>query len=459
MSSWQDKFSELQAVLRGPAFVAGDSGYEQEVAGHNLAVGHRPAVVVGAATAADVAHAVNFADDHDLHVAVLNTGHEPSAPAGADTVLVTTRRMSGIQIDVGNRVARVEAGVQFGALTEAAARHGLAPLVASSPPVGVIGYTLGGGVSVTMGRKYGWAADNVDKIQVVTADGHERRVSAESDSDLFAALLGGSGNFGVVTAMEIKLFPVTRLYAGALFFSGEHLAEVLRAYRQFAASAPDEVSTRIALLNFPPLPTLPPFMQGKLTVSLRISYLGDSEAGARLIEPLRRAAPVLLDTVADMPYREFGSITADPTDPAPTVEKFCLLKDLTADAVGAIIGAVGPGSDSRVNITDIRQLGGAFSRAPSTPNSVGARDAAFAVYTITIIPPGAEVADYTDSGRELLKALAPWLHTGTTQSVLVGSDSAEHGWSIHDAAVHARLQAVKANYDPHNMFRLNHDLV
>ncbi len=423
-----------------------------------MAVAHRPAVVVGAATATDVSRAVKFAADHGLHIAVLNTGHEPSPSVGADTrpcddaphVRHLHRRRG--------KVARVEAGVRFDQLTEAAARHALAPLVASSPPVGVIGYTLGGGVSVTMGRKYGWAADNVHAIEVVTPDGHARRVSPQSDGDLFGALLGGGGNFGVVTAMEVALFPVTRLYAGALFYSGEHIAEVLDAYRQFTASAPDDVSTRIALLNLPPLPTLPPFMQGKLTVSVRISYLGDAEAGARLIEPLRRAAPVLLDTVAEMPYQEFGSITADPIDPAATVETSCLLKDLIPATVDAIISAVGPGSDSRINITDIRQLGGAFSRRPSAPNSVAGRDAAFAVYTITIVPPGADVADYADSGRELVEALSPWLQEGSSQSLSAAGDSDEPRGSIHDPALYARVRAVKAKYDPDNMFRLNHSI-
>ena len=458
MGSWQAEFSDLRAELKGAAFTADTSGYDDEVAGNNLAVRRRPPAVVGAVIADDVAHAVRFAGDQGWHVGVLNTGHEPSAPVGADTVLVTTRRMSGIHIDVGNQTARVEAGVRFRSLTEAASRHGLAPLVASCPQVGVIGYTLGGGICVTMGRKFGWAADHVHEIEVVTADGRQRRVSAQSGGDLFAALLGGGGHFGVVTAMEMKLFPVSRMYAGALFYSGEHLAEVLHAYRQFTASAPDEVSTRIALLKLPPVPTLPPPMQGKPIVSLRISYVGEEEAGARLIEPLRRAAPVLLDTVTDMPYREFGSIANDPTGPAPTVEKYCYLKELAAETVDAIIEAVGPDSDSRVSVTEFMHLGGAFSRAPSNANSVGARDAAFAVYTITVVPPRAQVADYADSGRELLRALAPWLHTGTEQDPQLERDSAERGRYIHDAAAYARLQAVKAKYDPGNMFHLNHNI-
>ena len=213
--------------------------------------------------------------------------------------------------------------------------------------------------------------------------------------------------------MECALFPVTRLYAGSLFYSGEDVREVLEAYRRFTKSAPEEISTAVALLNLPPLPHLPVFMQGRLAVSLRISYLGDAEAGANLIDPLRRAAPVLLDAVAEIPYAQFGVITNDPSDPAPAVEHFGLLRELTPEAVDAIVAVAGPDSGSLLNIVDIRHLQGAFSRPPAFPNAVGARDAAFAFFGLTVVPPGHEVADYLDSGRELVDALTPWLQDET----------------------------------------------
>ena len=193
----------------------------------NTVVSHQPAIVVGAANADDVVVAVTFAAHHGLHVAVLNTGHGPSVPALSDTLMITTRRMSKIEIDADNGCARVEAGVLFRDLVEASAARGLAPLPGSSPGVGVVGYTLAGGASLTMGRKFGWAADHVSSIDVVTSDGRLRRVSSRSEADLFGALLGGKSNFGVVTAMEFALFPVTQLYAGALFYSGEHVRDVL----------------------------------------------------------------------------------------------------------------------------------------------------------------------------------------------------------------------------------------
>jgi hypothetical protein len=349
--------------------------------------------------------------------------------------------------------------VRFGQLVEAAAKHRLAPLPGSSPGVGVVGYTLSGGASSTMGRKYGWAADYVSGIDVVAADGQLRRVSPHTEADLFGALLGGKGNFGVVTAMEFALFPVTRLYAGALFYSGEHTRQVLDAYQTLAVSAPDELTTSLALLNLPPLPGLPPFMKGRLTVSLRVSFIGDTHAGARLIEPMRQAAPVLADTVASIPYTGFAAISNDPTDPAPAVEQFGLLRELTQDTVAAIVDVVGPESGSPINIVDIRHLQGAFSRPAPFPNAVGARDAAFAVFGLTVVPPGQDVSDYRQSGCELLNALKPWLHEKASPSFQGPNDTTEERTRrAYDPEVYEKLRTVKSKYDPHNRFRFTHNI-
>ena len=211
MDSWRDNLPALQERLIGPSFVTDTAGYDEEVAVFNEVVRHRPAVVVGASTAADVSEAVRFAAQHSMNIAVLNTGHGPTIAACPKTVMITTRRMSRIDVDTANSTARVEAGVRFGEFVAAAARHGLAPLAGSSPGVGVVGYTLGGGASPTLGRRFGWAADHVNAIDVVTSDGSQLCVTPQSDPDLFGALLGGKSNFGVVTAMECALFPITRL--------------------------------------------------------------------------------------------------------------------------------------------------------------------------------------------------------------------------------------------------------
>lgn len=459
MEKWGDKLSELQAAVQGPVETERTLGYTQEVAVFNTAVQHRPAVAVGAASAGDVSTAVTFAARHGLKIAVLNTGHGPSLAADGDTLMITTRRMSGIAINAETRLARVDAGVRFGALVEAAAEYGLAPLPGSSPGVGVVGYTLSGGASLTMGRKYGWAADHVTRIDVVTGDGQLRRVSPHSEADLFGALLGGKGNFGVVTAMEFSLFPVTTLYAGSILYSGRHARRVLDAYRELTATAPDELSTSLALLNLPPLPGLPPFMQGQLTISLRVSFAGDDAVGARLIDSMRQVAPALADTVRSMPYTEFASISNDPTDPAAAVEHFGLLRELTEDTVAAIVDVVGPDSGSPINIVDIRHLQGAFGKPAPFPNAVGARDAAFAFFGLTVVPPGHDAVHHMHCGSELLTALKPWLHELASPSFQGPSDATEErARKAYEPRVYDRLRVVKTKYDPHNRFRLNHNI-
>ena len=246
MNSWRDSMPKLEARLTGPSFMPDTSGYDSEVAVFNMAVQHQPAVVVGATNAEDVAEAVRFAPGTAWISPFSIPGTDRSLPALNDTLMITTSRMSKVDIDAGNRTARVGAGVRFGQLVDAAAPTGWHRWPGSSPGVGVVGYTLGGGASSTIGRKYGWASDHVRALDVVTADGRLRRVSAQSEADLFGALLGGKSNFGIVTAMELALFPVTQLYAGSLFYSGEDVRDVLKAYRRFTTSVPEEISTGIA---------------------------------------------------------------------------------------------------------------------------------------------------------------------------------------------------------------------
>jgi FAD binding domain/Berberine and berberine like len=459
MSTWHTALPDFKQRIGGSVLTVDDEAYDEELAVFNTSVRHQPALVVGADSDTDVCEAVAFAAQHGLSVGVLNTGHGPSLPADANTLMITTKRLTGIEIDPTRRTARVQSGVRFGQLVDAAAPFGLAPLAGSSPGVGAIGFTLSGGASPTIGRKYGWAADHVRALDVVMANGELRHTSAHSHADLFESSLGTKGNLGVVTAMECALFPVPRLFAGALFFAGEHARAVLEAYGRFAETAPDDVSTGVALLNFPPLPDLPPFMQGKLVVALRFSYVGATEAGQRLLEPLRAAAPLLMDTIADIPFTDFAGITADPTEPAAAVERFGLLRELTPDTVDAVLSVAGPEAGSTVNIVDIRHLQGAFSHPPAIPNAVGGRDAAFAFFGLTVVPPGGDIQDFHEGVTKLVVALTPWLHERSHPSFLGPADAApDLTRRAYEPDVYTKLQKVKAIYDPTNMFSVNHNI-
>ncbi|MEV6285166.1 FAD-binding oxidoreductase [Kribbella sp. NPDC051770] len=440
--------------VAGPVLVPGDAGYADELSFFNLSVGHQPQVVVGATSAADVQAAIRHSHDVRRPVAVLNTGHGPSVSTPADAVAITTRRMTGLTIDAERRTARAEAGVRWGQVVEEAAEAGLAPLAGSSPTVGVVGYTLGGGVSIAMARKFGYAADHVRRIELVTADAELRTVDATSEPDLFFALCGGKGNFGVVTAIEFDLFPVTDLYAGALLYAGADARDVLTAYRRFTATAPDEVTSSVLLLRAPDLPFVPEVMRGKLTVSVRLAYVGTADDGAALVAPLRAAAPVLMDTVAPMPAAEIAGITNDPTEPGAAVEHFAVLDELGADTVDAVLDVVGPDAETAITMVNLSHLGGALGRAPRVPNAVR-RDIGFAVFALTAVAPD-QVEAQRDAGRELIDRLATGRrHPGYLAPADASVDAVR---TAYDEATYQRLQEVKTKYDPANVFRFNHNI-
>ncbi|WP_063798141.1 nuclear transport factor 2 family protein [Streptomyces sp. 150FB] len=445
----------LTAQVTGPVLGPDDDGFAEECAPYNLAVAHRPAVVVGAVDSADVQAAVRFAAAHGLPAAVMATGHQAIVPAD-ESVLITTRRMAGVSVDPEARTARVAAGATWQQVVDAATPHGLAPLNGSSPLVGVVGYTLGGGLSPTMGRAHGWASDHVTSIDVVTADGLPRRVDATAEPELFWALRGGKSNFGIVTAMEFALFPVTHLWAGGLFFSGDDAAAVLHAYAAFTAAAPNALSSSIALLRLPPLPGVPELLAGRFTVHIRISYLGAEKEGEHLVAPLRAAAPVLLDTLGPMPYEDFAGIHSDPVDPAPFSEYTAMLSALTPDTVEAILTAAGPAADCPVQFVELRHLGGALARPAD--NAVGNRDARFALWVVAIGMPddlGAQDA-YADA---LLARMRPWSTGGRYLNFLAAHNTAiPDVRAAYDEAAYRRLRDIKRRFDPHNLFRLNHNI-
>jgi hypothetical protein len=267
----------------------------------------------------------------------------------------------------------------------------------------------------------------------------------------------GKSNFGVVTALEFALFPVTRLYAGSLFYPGKHALEVLHAYQRLAAQAPDDLTSSVALLRLPDLPFIPEFMRGTLTVNIRISYLGSASDGEQLVAPLRTVAPTLMDTVAEMPYTDYASIIPGSAEPGAAVEHFAFLSELTPAAIDAIIKAAGPEADSRINIVEMRHLGGALGRPPESDSAVRHSDAAFALFTLTFIPPS-DVDASKSSGLELLDHLRPWLSDQKHPSFLSPADAtAEQTRKAFDAPAYERLQVIKAEYDPHNLFRFNHN--
>jgi FAD/FMN-containing dehydrogenase len=443
----------LAPALRGSLFLPGDAGYDDACAGYNLALTHRPMAVVEPSGVADVLAAVAFATRHELPVGVLNTGHGAAVPADG-AVLVNLRRMRGVRVDPFAAVARVEAGTRWSDVIHEAAAFGLAPLSGSSPEVGVVGYTLGGGLGL-LGRAFGYAADHVRSIDVVTRHGMLRQATPQQFADLFWALRGGKGNFGVVTSMEIDLFRVPRLYGGGLYFRGSTAAEVLSGYRRWVRTIPDELGSSIALTRFPWQPDLPEELRGRFVVHVRIAYPGPAADGEELVRPLRRIALPLLDTIVDRPYPTSAEIHRDPTEPFALTEASTCLRELDEDAADELVHLAGPDSTCPLRLVELRHLGGALARPPQVPNAVGNRDAGFLLYTAGV----ADTADAAQYGQLVLDRMRPWSTGGTLPNFLGTADATpERVRAAYPPDDYRRLVQVKRAYDPENLFRITHNI-
>jgi len=437
----------LAAGLVGTALVPDDEGYAAACAGFNRATWRRPDVVVLAAEAADVAAAVVFANEHDLPVAVMGTGHHGVRPF-RHGVLVNTGRMDHVHVDAAGRRAFVGAGARWRDVVPLAAAHGLAPVHGSSGSVGVVGFTLGGGLSPILGRKYGWGTDHVLALEAVTANGAVVRASATENEDLFWALRGGRSTIGIVTAMEIALLPVDGFAGGGLFFDGRDAERVLQAFEQVTATAPEELTVSIAFLRLPALPGVPELLAGKFVVHVRVALIHDAAHLDRLLEPLRSAAPLLADTVQPLSNEQFEHVHNDPEDPTPFSEQTAMLSGLTPDVQRALLAEVGAASETGLHIVAIRHLGGALSRTSPSGRAVTTDDASHVLWAVSI---GMPDDDATGGGEAeaLIEVMRPW-STGTRYLNYAPDDG-------HPEAAFApedwdRLQRIKAQVDPDGRF-------
>jgi hypothetical protein len=356
-----------------------------------------------------------------------------------------------VRIDAATQTAWVEAGVKWGSVLEKAQAVGLAPLLGSSPHVGAIGYTLGGGMG-WLGRKYGLSADSVRFFEVATADGRIVRASETENQDLFWALRGGGGSFGVVTGMEIQLYPVTTVYGGNLFYPVENARAVYQHYREWIASAPEELTSSIALLNFPPVPTLPEFLRGKTFVIVRGCYSGPVEQGEALVNFWRQWQAPVMDSFNVMPFSAVATISNEPECPEPAHSTSIWLRALTDEAIETIIRyAVSNNGSSPLTIAEIRHAGGAISRV-QPGSAYGNRDAALVLHLISTAPTAERfqfVERYTDEFKRELQTVATG---GVYINFLMGTEKWARTKDAYSTENYRRLMTVKAQYDPQNLF-------
>jgi FAD/FMN-containing dehydrogenase len=446
-----DPFLPLREQVRGRVVTRGSGWWDVARAAWVTNVDQRPSAVVQATCAEDVVATVAFAAAHGLQVAPQGTGHN-AAPLGDldGTVLLTTSGLRGIEVDPARRTARVEAGVLTLELAEAAAVHGLAPLVGSSPDVGVVGYALGGGLS-WFGRAHGLACSAVVAAEVVTADGRLRRVDEHSEPELLWALRGGGGSLAVVVALEVRLVPVTSVVAGALFWPAERGTEVWAAWRSFVDALPETTTSWARWITFPPLPEVPEPLRGGSFVVVEVCALDPADEA--LLAPLRALEPVM-DTVAAMSVPALTHVHMDPEHPVPAVAEGLLLDDLPPEALAALESVAGPASGSPLLSVEVRHLGGALSRPG--PGALDRLRARYAVVGVGVTPDASSEQRALAHLDRVLEALAPW---GAGSAYLNFTHRRTPASAFFEPAALERLRAVKHRYDPADVIRSNHPVL
>ena len=446
-------YAELSAQMSGQVVTPSEPSWAPTRQVFNLATDLRPAAVALPRDVDDVVAAVRFARDHGLRVAAQATGHNAAPYGGLDDVLlVDVRELQEVAIDDRARRVRVGGGVRWQAVTPRLSDLGLAALHGSSPTVGIAGYSLSGGMG-WLARKHGLQSNSVTAVELVTADGQPVRVDAESEPDLFWALRGGNGNFGVVTAIEFAAYPIAELYAGAMFFPFERTSEVLRTWTKIAPTMPDEMTTWTRLLQFPDVPFVPEPMRGRSFAVVLGAYLGSEQAGRSLLEPIRGLGPVM-DTFATVPPAVLGDMAMDPPDPLPYLSANALLGDLPIAGLDDLVAVAGPGSGSPLVMVELRLLGGALERPSPGAGARATLPGAFSMFAVGVpedAASGATVKGYLDSVEG---AVQPYRCGHYPSFVETPADAS----TLFDAETWARLQTVKAEYDPADLFRGNHHI-
>jgi FAD binding domain/Berberine and berberine like len=445
--------NDLSSRLDGRVVGPEDPCWSEARRAWNLAVEQRPAVVAMPQSAQDVMSLVEVARKHGLRVAPQGTGHSAAPRASLErSVLVDMSGMNAVTIDPDRRRARLQAGAQWQHVTGPAAAHGLTGLSGSAPDVCVTGYALGGGAS-WMIRRYGLAANSIRSAEVVTANGDRLRVDADTESELFWALRGGGGSFGIVTELELELFPVRELYAGVLFWPQERAADVLEAWSAWTAELPDEMTSLGRLLNVPPLEQIPESLRGRSFVVVEAAWLGDAGSGSERLAPLRELDPEM-DTFAMIAPPGLAALHMDPPEPVPGAADGMLLDNFPAGATAALAAAAGPGTNSPLLSIEVRHLGGAAGRTDPKHGALAAIDAPYALFAVGMAANPDMKQLVVQRLDDVQAALEPW----DAGRFLNFTERPGETSRMFSEETYRRLREVKSKYDRDNVIQANHEI-
>ena len=443
---------QLRAAINGRVIAPGDPEYDEARTVFSGEFDRRPAIIIRAADATDVSYVISLARQSGLELAVRSGGHSSAGHSVSEGgIVLDLRDMRALHIDTDRRTAWAETGLTAGEYTNAAAAYGLATGFGDTGSVGIGGLTLGGGVGYLV-RKYGLTIDDLLAADIVTADGQVLRVNAESHPDLFWAIRGGGGNFGVATRFQFRLHEVGTVLGGILILPAT--PEVIAGFIAEAEAAPDELSTIANVMPAPPMPFLPAEQHGKLVVFAMLVYAGAIEAGERAVAPFRALATPLADMVKPMPYPQI--YPPDDSSYHPTaVARNMFVNNIDREAAETIVEYL-QASDAVVRVAQLRVLGGAMRRVPVEATAFAHRQSRIMVNLAAFYNGPEDKA----MRQAWVESFAAALHQGDS-SVYVNFLGDEGERRVRDAypgSTWERLAAIKARYDPTNLFRLNQNI-
>lgn len=449
---------ELEASLRGRLVRPSDPDYDRARPVWNAAHDRRPALIIRCAGTTDVMRAVEFARSEGLPVAVRGGGH---SIAGFSTVeggvVIDTSPMKGIRVDPATRRAVAQPGLTWSEFDHETQAFGLAVTGGLVSSTGVAGFTLGGGLGWLL-RRYGLTCDSLVSADVVTADSQFVTASEQEHPELFWALRGGGGNFGVVTSMEYRLHPVgPQVFAGAVFYAGAAAVQVLRGWRDLTATLPDELTTVVDILIAPPVPFLPEAVHGQPVVAILGVHAGSVEDGMKAAQPLRTLAEPVADLMGPMPYTAMQSLL-DPLWTAGAQNYFtaALLDRLTDDTIDTLLAQHSAGS-APVRELHLHHCGGAMAQVAADATAFAHRDAAYVLNIIARSPDRAGFAEHAAWARAAHRAMEPW-STGGAYVNFTSESGQDKVQASYPPDTYSRLVAVKDRYDPTNLFQLNQNI-
>jgi FAD/FMN-containing dehydrogenase len=447
---------QLRDQVVGDVITSGDPGYDEARAVHNAMIDRKPAVVVRPSGAEGVVAAVNYARENGLDLAVRGGGHSvPGFGTCDDGVVIDLSAMRAVTVDPAKQTARAQGGATWGDFNDATHEHGLATTGGIISTTGVGGLTLGGGIGY-LARGFGLSLDNLISADVVTADGRQVKASEDENADLFWAMRGGGGNFGVATALEYRVHPLENIYGGPMFYELADAGDVLRFYREFIADAPEQFGGFPAWQIAPPLPFIPEDRHGDTFLAFVACWAGPVEEGEKMLKPLHDVAPVVAEHVGEMPYPALNSAFDALVPPGlQHYWKANFVKELTDDAIAAHLqhGPNVPAVNSTVHIYPIN---GACHRVSSEATAFAYRDASFATVIAGMWPDPAQNEANTKWVRGYYDATAPHSEEGGYINFMAGDD--QKRIKANYRGNYERLVEVKRAFDPDNLFHLNQNI-